>query len=502
MHLVIALLAQATLAPSAPLDDLAGCLRTASVLIASSAPTPYNLRVPVKPLLVAVPTTNAQIASAVTCGSKNGISISAKSGGHSYISAGYGGEDGHLVINLDRMYSVTVASDGTAKVQAGARLGHVATELYKQGKRAISHGTCPAVGVGGHALHGGHGMVSHTYGLATDWIKAATIVLANGTITRCSATERPNLFWSIRGAGSSMVIVAELEFNTFAAPEKVTYFDIDLVWDTAKLPQVLVDTQEFAKTMPAELTMSTTFNNDGSYINGAYVGDDAGFRAAVQPLLAKIGVNVSSSKTVGWIDFIKHYAGVTDIDVTTAAFNEVTKTFLPYTEAGKGRKFTDTIKQHDNSYASSLTTPTLTKTTFQSLVDTIAKNGLTASRTWYMHMNFHGGSNSAVARPKTNDTAYVHRDKMLLFQLKDGVSTSQTYPSDGFALLQGLRQSITKGLGSDQWGMYANYPDSQISASEAVRLYWGSNLRRLEWIKADYDPTDLFRFVQSIKPAE
>ncbi|UQC82080.1 uncharacterized protein CLUP02_07566 [Colletotrichum lupini] len=479
MHLAIALLVQATLALSAPLDDLTACLRTASVPIASSTPTPYNLRVPVKPLLVAVPTTNAQIASAVTCGSKSGVRVSAKSGGHSYISTGYGGEDGHLVINLDRMYSVTVASDGTAKVQAGARLGHVATELYNQGKRAISHGTCPAVGVSGHALHGGHGMVSHTYGLATDWIKAATVVLANGTITRCSATERPNLFWSIRGAGSSMVIVAELEFNTFAAPEKVTYFDIDLAWDTAKLPQVLLDTQEFAKTMPAELTMSTTFNNDGSYLNGAYVGDDAGFRAALQPLLAKIGAKVSSSKTVGWIDFIKHYAGVTDIDVTTATYNE-----------------------HDNSYASSLTTPALTKTTFQSLVDAIAKNGLTATRSWYMHMNFHGGANSAVARPKTNDTAYVHRDKMLLFQLKDGVSTSQTYPSDGFALLQGLRQSIAKGLGSDQWGMYANYPDSQISESEAVRLYWGSNLNRLEWVKADYDPTNLFRFVQSIRPAE
>ncbi|OHF01719.1 hypothetical protein CORC01_02910 [Colletotrichum orchidophilum] len=480
MNLAIALLALATFALSTPLEDLTACLRTASVPIASSPPTPYNLRLPVKPLLLVVPTTTPQIASAVACGARNGVGVSAKSGGHSYTSAGFGGEDGHLVINLDRMYGVTVASDGTtARVQAGARLGHVATELYRQGKRAISHGTCPAVGVGGHALHGGHGMVSRTYGLATDWIQAATVVLANGTITRCSATERPNLFWSIRGAGSSMAIVAELEFNTFAAPDKVTYFDIDLVWDVAKLPQVLVDTQEFARTMPAELTMSTTFNNDGVYLNGAYVGDDKAFRTAVQPLLAKIGVQVSSSKTVGWIDFIKHYAGVTDIDITTATYNE-----------------------HDNSYASSLTTPALAKTTFQFLVDTIAKHGLTATRSWYMHMNFHGGPTSAVARPKTDDTAYVHRDKMLLFQLKDGVSTSQTYPADGFALLQGLRQSITRALGSDQWGMYANYPDSQVSGSEAPRIYWGSNLQRLEWIKADYDPTNVFRDAQSIQPAK
>lgn len=125
------------------LEDLTACLQTASVPIGSYL-TPYNLRIPVKPILVAVPTTIAQVSSAVSCGAKYGVHVNAKSGGHSYTSSGFGGEDGHLVINMDRMYSVTVASDGTAKVQAGARLGHVATELYNNGKRAISHGTCPA----------------------------------------------------------------------------------------------------------------------------------------------------------------------------------------------------------------------------------------------------------------------------------------------------------------------------------------------------------------------
>lgn len=172
-------------------------------------------------------------------------------------------------------------------------------------------------------------MVSRKYGLATDWIKSATVVLANGTITRCSATERPNLFWAIRGAGSSMVIVAELEFNTFVAPEKVTYFDISLAWDAKKAPQVLFDTQEFAKGMPAELTMAVTFNNDGYYINGAYVGTDAAFRAAVQPLLTKLGIKVSSSKTVGWMEFIDHYGGTDVVDITTANYNEVRCVYCP-----------------------------------------------------------------------------------------------------------------------------------------------------------------------------
>lgn len=166
-------------------------------------------------------------------------------------------------------------------------------------------------------------MVSRTYGLTTDWIKGATVVLANGTITYCSATERPNLFWALRGAGSSMVVVAELDFNTFAAPEQVTYFDISLVWDAKKAPQVLLDAQEFAKGMPAELTMAASFNKNGYYFNGAYVGGQTAFQNAVQPLLAKLGVKVSSSKTVGWIDFIKHYSGTAEIDITTPTYNEV-----------------------------------------------------------------------------------------------------------------------------------------------------------------------------------
>ncbi|KAF6823536.1 6-hydroxy-D-nicotine oxidase 3 [Colletotrichum musicola] len=480
MHWSIALILQASLAVAASsVESLNDCLRAASVPVAPSLTTAYNLRFPYKPLAIAIPTSVAQISSVVTCGAQNGVGVSAKSGGHSYTASSFGGEDGHLVINLDRMYAVTVASDGTAKVQAGARLGHVATELFKQGKRAISHGTCPAVGIGGHALHGGHGMVSRKYGLATDWIKGATVVLANGTVTHCSATKRPNLFWAIRGAGSSMVIVAELEFNTFAAPEKVTYFDISLNWDVKKAPQDLFDTQEFAKGIPAELTMAVTFNNDGYYINGAYVGTDVAFRAAVQPLLTKLGVKVSSSKTVAWLEFIDHYGGTEVVDITTPNYNE-----------------------HENFYASSIATPTLTKAQLESLVAAVNKDGFTINRSWFMHMNLHGGTSSAITRPKPGDTAYVHRDKFLLFQLKDSVGQSQQYPSTGFSLLQGFRQSISRGLGSSEWGMYVNYPDSEVSRSDAPRLYWGSNLNRLEWVKEDYDPKNLFRNTQSIQPAQ
>lgn len=130
-------------------DDLAACLADAEIPFdtkGSEAWTqdikPYNLRLPCTPAAVAIPTRPSQIKDAVACGIKNDVRVSAKGGGHGYASFAYGGEDGHLVIILDEMYNVTL-KDGKAKIQPGARLGHVATELYNQGKRAIAHGSCP-----------------------------------------------------------------------------------------------------------------------------------------------------------------------------------------------------------------------------------------------------------------------------------------------------------------------------------------------------------------------
>lgn len=103
---------------------------------------PFNTRLPYLPAAIAVPRTSAHIEDAVKCAVEHNVKVSPKSGGHSYASLGLGGEDGHLVVELDRMSEVRL-EDGTAFVQGGARLGHVAVELYEQGGRAIAHGTCP-----------------------------------------------------------------------------------------------------------------------------------------------------------------------------------------------------------------------------------------------------------------------------------------------------------------------------------------------------------------------
>lgn len=104
---------------------------------------PFNLRLPFTPVAVAQPTTTQHVQDAVACGVKLGLQVTPKGGGHSYASHGIGGEDGHLMVDMKYWTNVTVdQTTFIASVGTGARLGNVATALYAQGKRALSHGTC------------------------------------------------------------------------------------------------------------------------------------------------------------------------------------------------------------------------------------------------------------------------------------------------------------------------------------------------------------------------
>jgi FAD/FMN-containing dehydrogenase len=130
---------------------LGDCLNSTKVPVYASgtknytqAIKPFNLRLPFQPAAYAVPETVKHVQDAVACGVKNGVLVTAKSGGHSYGAHGLGGEDGHLIIDVRQFKNVTVDQKAhTAVVGAGGRLGNIALSLYDQGKQAMSHGTCP-----------------------------------------------------------------------------------------------------------------------------------------------------------------------------------------------------------------------------------------------------------------------------------------------------------------------------------------------------------------------
>ncbi|KLU85398.1 glucooligosaccharide oxidase [Magnaporthiopsis poae ATCC 64411] len=439
--------------------------------------TPFNLRLKYTPIAVAAPTTVRHIQDAVACAAKLGIKATAKCGGHSYASFGLGGEDGHLIIQLDRMNAVVLDSrTGIATVGGGSRLGHVASELYSQGKRAISHGTCPGVGVGGHVLHGGYGMSSHTKGLALDWLVGATVVLANSTVVTCSKNENPDLFWAIRGAGSSMGVVAEFRFKTFEAPTEVTYFIAQVPWKRDTAVEGFKSLQEYVNSqMPSALNMRLVITRQFANLEGLYYGDKAGLREALAPVLKATGAKLQLSQADDWLGQLKHFGGGLSLDQTR-----------PY-------------RKTENFYSSSLYSPALDDKQIKGFVDYWFTEGKATRRDWYVQIDLHGGTNSAVASPSVDSTAYANRHQLLMMLFYDRVDARSQYPADGYPFLSNFVKSVTATMAGEGWGRYANYPDSGLDPQVAQRAYWGLHLDRLRKIKAEVDPEDVFHYPQGVQ---
>jgi FAD/FMN-containing dehydrogenase len=91
----------------------------------------------------------------------------------------------------------------TAIVGAGFRLGPLKLALWNAGKVTIPSGTCPSVGVGGHALGGGWGFVSRKFGIMADSILEAQVVISNGSVVTASSSQNSDLFRALKGAGAN-----------------------------------------------------------------------------------------------------------------------------------------------------------------------------------------------------------------------------------------------------------------------------------------------------------
>jgi FAD/FMN-containing dehydrogenase len=105
---------------------------------------PFNRAFSFEPLAVVLPETTEHVSEAVLAAKAAGVKVQARSGGHSYAAHSTGGQDGSLIIDMRNFQSVSVDQEtGLVRVGAGVRLGTLATELWKQGRRAIPHGTHP-----------------------------------------------------------------------------------------------------------------------------------------------------------------------------------------------------------------------------------------------------------------------------------------------------------------------------------------------------------------------
>ena len=198
------LLALALKSAASAIPTVSDCLTQKNVPIRLSSSSdfaqlskPFNLRLQYTPAVIVLPRTVRHVQDAVVCANQNGAKVQAKSGGHSYASYSSGGQNGSVIINLENFQEITLNDQFIAKVGSGVRLGNLALGIYNQNnaKRALSHGTCPGVGLGGHATHGGYGSVSRAWGLALDAITAMDVVLANGSCVHTTSTSYPDLYY-------------------------------------------------------------------------------------------------------------------------------------------------------------------------------------------------------------------------------------------------------------------------------------------------------------------
>ena len=214
-----------------------------------------------------------------------------------------------------------VTLDSTTKIAsvgAGVRLGNMATKIFQLGQRGLPHGTCPGVGIGGHATLGGFGLDSRLWGLATDVVQSFSVVKADGTTATASATQNPDLFWALRGAGPGFAVVTEFKLKTFAAPSVNINWSYNYQFSSAaNAATVYKIAQDWGQqNAPKELGYGIlVFPGVSMTIRGVYYGSKTNFNTIIAPLLAKIKPYIgnqtpaTSIKTLGWIDSLAELAG-------------------------------------------------------------------------------------------------------------------------------------------------------------------------------------------------
>ncbi|KIX99948.1 uncharacterized protein Z520_04586 [Fonsecaea multimorphosa CBS 102226] len=164
--------------------------------------------------VVVVPSNADEVASVVKYATDQGIDLAVKGGGHS--TAGVSSTNGGLLIDLNsKMRQVDVDLERKVFIiQGGAAWGDVDQAGVKHGLATVG-GTVADTGVGGLTLGGGYGWLSGQRGLVIDNLVECTIVLATGEIKRASEKENPDLFWALRGAGQNFGVVTEFVLKAY-----------------------------------------------------------------------------------------------------------------------------------------------------------------------------------------------------------------------------------------------------------------------------------------------
>jgi FAD binding domain-containing protein/berberine-like enzyme len=191
----------------------------------------------------------ADVIDSVVFARENGLLLAVRSGGHSF--PGLSVCDGGLVVDLSPMKGIRVDPEArTARTQAGVLLGELDRETQAFGL-AVPAGIVTHTGLAGLTLGGGIGWLMRKYGLTIDQLLSVDAVTAEGEFVKASETENPDLFWGIRGGGGNFGIVTEFEFRL--NPVGPIVLAGPIFWPIEESPDVLRFYREWIAEAPDEL---------------------------------------------------------------------------------------------------------------------------------------------------------------------------------------------------------------------------------------------------------
>jgi hypothetical protein len=427
----------------------------------------FNAMIDRRPALIVRPEDAASVAQAVGFARDRGLALAVRGGGHN--GAGLGTCDGGVVIDLSLLKDIQVDPQArTVRVGGGCTWGEVDSATGEHGL-ATPSGIISTTGVGGLTLGGGIGHLTRRFGLTIDNLLEAEMVLANGELVRASAGENPDLFWAIRGGGGNFGIVTSFLFRVH---EVGTIFGGPTFWPVEDSREVLSAYREFIVGAPRELNGFFAYHivppappfpeaihlREVCGVVWCYVGPEDAARKAMAPLLDSVP------------EPLMHGVQAMPHAMLQGAFDGL---YPPgdewYWRADFVREIPDEAVELHAKFGSQL-----------------------ASMKSTMHMYPIDGAAHDVA---TSDTAWAYRDANWgsVFAGVDPDAANRDAISRWSIDYHEALHPYSAG------GAYVNMMMDE--GEERVRASYGANYDRLTQIKRAYDPDNLFRINQNIRPA-